>query len=91
MQITCKRKTFGTFAKKDMEVWKDIYNGKHNKIAKAAIQRSKSGNEIARYKSIREAERKTGIQNITITRCCKGVYKTAGGYVWEYGLTEKEI
>lgn len=81
-----------------MEVWKDIYNGKHNKIAKAAIQRSNAGNEIARYKSIREAERKTGIKNITITRCCKGVYKcckgvykTAGGYVWEYGLTAKEI
>lgn len=47
--------------------------------------------EIARYKSIREAERKTGIKNITITRCCKGVYKTAGDYVWEYDLTAKEI
>ena len=51
----------------------------------------KAGNEIARYKSIREAERKTGIKNITITRCCKGVYKTAGGYVWEYDLTAKEV
>lgn len=50
-----------------------------------------TGNEIARYKSIREAERKTGIQNITITRSCKGVYKTAGGYVWEYNLTIKEV
>ena len=81
-----------------MEVWKDIsgFNGKHNKIAKAAIQqRSKAGNEIARYKSIREAEReaerKTGIKNITVTRCCKGVHKTAGGYVWEYNLTAREI
>ena len=47
---------------------------------------------IARYKSIREAERKTGIKNITITRCCKGVYKTAGGYVWECDfLTAKEV
>ena len=58
---------------------------------KSVIQRSKAGNEIARYKSIREAERKTGIKNITITRCCKGVYKTAGGYVWEYDLTAKEV
>ncbi len=47
--------------------------------------------KFARYKSIREAERKTGIKNITITRCCKGVYKTAGGYVWEYDLTAKEV
>lgn len=71
--------------------YNNTYNGKHNKIAKPVIQRSKAGNEIARYKSIREAERKTGIKNITITRCCKGVYKTAGGYVWEYNLTIKEI
>lgn len=71
--------------------YNNTYNGKHNKIAKAVIQRSKAGNEIARYKSIREAERKTGIKNITITRCCKGVYKTAGGYVWEYDLTAKEV
>ena len=55
--------------------YNNTYNGKHNKIAKAVIQRSKAGNEIARYKSIREAERKTGIKNITITRCCKGVIK----------------
>lgn len=34
---------------------------------------------------------KTGIKNITITRCCKGVYKTAGGYVWGYDLTIKEV
>lgn len=71
--------------------YNNTYNGKHNKIAKAVIQRSKAGNEIARYKSIREAERKTGIKNITITRCCKGVYKTAGGYVWEYYLTAKKF
>lgn len=71
--------------------YNNTYNGKHNKIAKAVIQRSKAGNEIARYKSIREAERKTGIKNITISRGCKGVYKTAGGYVWEYNLTEKEV
>jgi hypothetical protein len=60
-------------------------------VARETIQRSKAGNEIARYKSIREAERKTGIKNITIARCCKGVYKTAGGYVWEYDLTIKEV
>lgn len=71
--------------------YNNTYNGKYNKIAKPVIQRSKAGNEIARYKSIREAERKTGIKNITITRCCKGVYKTAGGYVWEYDLTIKKV
>lgn len=71
--------------------YNNTYNGKHNKIAKPVIQRSKAGNEIARYESIREAERKTGIKNITITRCCKGVYKTAGGYVWEYDLTIKGV
>ena len=76
--------------------WRDnqdnnTYNGKHNKIAGTVIQRPKAGNGIARYGSIREAERKTGIKNITVTGCCKGAYKTAGGHVWKYGLTAGEI
>jgi len=26
----------------------------------------------------------TGIRQSSISRCCKGEYKTAGGYHWEY-------
>lgn len=34
------------------------------------------------YESIAEAERLTGIKNIS--SCCRGERKMAGGYHWEY-------
>lgn len=36
------------------------------------------------FSCIREAENKTGIDNSSISRCCKGKQNTAGGYKWEY-------
>ena len=46
------------------------------------IQYTKDGEEIARYKSQKEAMEKTGIQSRHISCCCKGKRKTTGGYVW---------
>ena len=34
--------------------------------------------------STREAERKTGINHVTINNVCNGKKKTAGGYFWKY-------
>ena len=39
------------------------------------------------YPSAREASRQTGIHNIS--NCCRGEYKTAGGYHWEF--VNKEV
>lgn len=39
---------------------------------------------VMEYPSINEAERLTGIDHVCIIRCCKGKYKTAGGYIWKY-------
>ena len=39
---------------------------------------------VAEYESIREAERRTGIDHNNINNCCKGKRKTAGGFVWKY-------
>ena len=36
------------------------------------------------YKSMREAEERTGIHNSKICLVCKGQRKTAGGYHWQY-------
>ena len=49
------------------------------------IQYDKSGNEIARYKSQKEAAEATGVGNRHISCVCKGKRKTAGGYIWKYG------
>lgn len=36
------------------------------------------------YESLSDAERKTGILDETISRCCRGKQKTAGGYHWVF-------
>lgn len=40
------------------------------------------------YYGTREAGRKTGLDSSTISKCCRGVLKTTGGYHWEF--VEKE-
>lgn len=39
---------------------------------------------IEEYESIKYASDKTGICTSSIIHCCKGRYKTAGGFVWKY-------
>ena len=56
----------------------------HTYNMKAVIQTSKDGTFIQEYKCTREAERATNIDHTVINKCCKGIYKTAGGYVWKY-------
>ena len=36
------------------------------------------------YKSVIEARRQTNIDDSNISKCCRGIYKTSGGYHWEY-------
>lgn len=43
-----------------------------------------NGEFVYEYKGSRDAERKTGISQSNICKCCKGKVKTAGGYVWKY-------
>lgn len=62
-----------------------VYNKKlHQATAKSVIQFDKNMNIINIFKSIREAERKTKINNGNISECCQGNRKTAGGYIWKY-------
>lgn len=42
------------------------------------------GNLLAVFSSQREAAEKTGTCRSSITRCCTGKRKTAGGYKWNY-------
>lgn len=52
--------------------------------AQPVIQYDLVGNEIGRYKSMREAERQTGVRAGNISGCCLGYLRTAGGYTWKY-------
>ena len=62
-----------------------LRNLKHkNKMAKKVNQYDKEGNYIKTWDCIIDVERETNIKNTNIVACCKGKYKTAGGYIWKY-------
>ena len=44
----------------------------------------KTGELLATFPSITEAERVTGINQGNISTCCNGKRKSAGGYIWRY-------
>ncbi len=50
---------------------------------KDVIQILKDGKKIT-YPSIRDASRKTGINSSDISRCARGIRKSAGGFRWEF-------
>lgn len=55
------------------------YNGR------SVIQINREDNSILnKFLSAKEAERNTGIGSNNIYNCCKGLNKTAGGYIWRY-------
>lgn len=44
-----------------------------------------------KFNSMRIAEQETGISHVDISRCCRGISETAGGYKWElYNNQDKE-
>ena len=57
---------------------------KENIPSKPVLQFSKSGEFISEYPSTMEAERKTGCYHTNISACCKGKYKSTGGFIWKY-------
>ena len=58
--------------------------GNHNRPQTPVLQYSKSGEFIAEYPSIKEAEKQTGCHQSQICECCKGKRKSAGGFIWRY-------
>lgn len=62
--------------------WKGKFNEQHH-LSKPVIQ-TKDGTVIAKFCSAADASRKTGILRTTITSCCTGTKKSAGGFIWKY-------
>ena len=56
----------------------------HPIFSKGVIQKSLDGKVISVFPSLKEANRKTGIDASTISKCCRGVFNQSGGYLWEY-------
>ena len=55
-------------------------------FAKRGVQMfdKSTGELLATFPSTHEAERVTGIYHGSISKCCNGKYKSAGGFVWRY-------
>ena len=51
---------------------------------KEVLQFTKDGKFVNEFPSAQEAGRCTGINRGNIWACCKGRYKSAGGYIWKY-------
>ena len=54
-------------------------------ISKSVIQKDMDGNIINKFQSIHYASKYTGVNRQCISFCLKGIYKTAGGFIWESG------
>lgn len=50
----------------------------------AIIQKDKAGNVIKQWNSMKEAAGILGLKYQSISRVCRGLRKTCGGYKWEY-------
>ena len=61
----------------------DRVSGKNSKVNTATVQLTKKGKYVAKYHSISEASRTTGIPKSNISRCIKKERQTAGGFKWE--------
>lgn len=55
-----------------------------DKRLKEVLQFSLSGDFIARYKSVAEASKKTGLSKTCIARVCRGEREYSGGFKWKY-------
>lgn len=42
---------------------------------------------VAEFGSVREASRKTGLCDSSISKACKGKLVTCGGYLWQYAIS----
>ena len=54
------------------------------KKSKPILQYNKQGNLITEYPSIIEIQRQLGFAAGNISRCCRGEFKQAYGFIWRY-------
>jgi DNA-binding NarL/FixJ family response regulator len=69
-----------TFTKEELD---KIYNPPTSRELEI-IQMTKEGVEINRYPTIVKAAQNTQIDPSSLTKACKGIRKTCGGYKWKY-------
>lgn len=58
----------------------------NNPLVKPVVQYTIDGVFVAEYKTISEASKNLNIDRSNITKCCKGKYKNAGGFIFKYKI-----
>ena len=58
--------------------------GKLNGHSRPIMQYTKEGVFIREWECSLQVQRELGIWGTNITKCCQGVYKSTGGYIWKY-------
>jgi group I intron endonuclease len=53
-------------------------------LRKGIIQYNINGDELGRFRSTRDASVSTGCHRSGISRCCRGISKTCGGFIFRY-------
>lgn len=56
----------------------------NNKLYKLVGQYTIDGELINTFKGTREVQRKTGFNQVSISKCCRGEYNQSYGYIWKY-------
>lgn len=64
--------------------WKNGFTKMPPKVVREVDQFNKSGKYIKSFDSVKEAASAVGCFDGDISRCCKGIRKSAGGYIWKY-------
>ena len=64
--------------------WCDYQYNTDYSVSKPILQYTKNGEFVREWKSIISVEKNTNYNNAHISKCCKGLRKTAYGYIWKY-------
>lgn len=62
----------------------DAKNGNNTKNCRAVLQLDKNSNLIKEHFSMADAGKQTNISWQSISACCRGVKKSAGGFKWKF-------
>ena len=74
--------------KEDREKQSKSITGKNNHNAKRVIQYNLQGDIIKIWDYIKQASEELNINKASISNCCRGKSKSAGGFIWKY---EKDV
>lgn len=75
-----------TWGENNIRAHMDVINGINNKQNTSIDQYSITGEYIETFHSIHDAGRKTNTYYQNISKVCRGLRNSAGGYIWKYKL-----